>query len=98
MTAYNVVRFQVKPGREKEFIELQKTLDRSMKGMRKLALIKTGERVYCFVGEWDGMPDLVAARPAMIANLDQMRPLLDDLGHGMGVTDAVSGEAVVELP
>ena len=33
----------------------------------------------------------------MIANLDKMRPLLEDLGGGLGLTDPVSGEAVLEL-
>ena len=33
----------------------------------------------------------------MIGLLDQMRDLLEDLGGGLGVTDPVSGEAVVSL-
>jgi hypothetical protein len=98
MTAYNVVRFRVKPGKEKEFIAAQTMMDEPMKGFRKGALIKTGDRAYCFVGEWSAMGDLVAARASMIATLDKMRPLLEDLGGGLGLTDPVSGEAVVELP
>ncbi len=96
MTAYNVVRFRVKTGREKEFVDLHKA--DNIKGFRKLALIKTGDRTYCFIGEWDAMADIVAARSSMIANLDKLRPLLEDLGGGLGVTDPVSGEAVLELP
>jgi len=97
MTAYNVVRFRVKPGREKEFVSLNAGMP-AMKGFRKGALIKTGERTYCLIGEWSAMSDIVAARSAMIASLDQMRGLLEDLGGGLGLTDPVSGEAVVELP
>jgi hypothetical protein len=97
MTAYNVVRFKVKPGREAEFVELQKQLSGDMKGLRKLAMVNTGDRTYCFVGEWRAMADIVAARPAMIASLDKVRPLLEDLGHGLGVTDPVSGETVIEI-
>ncbi len=98
MTAYNVVRFRVKPGREKEFIDLQSTLPRDdMKGMHKLAMIKTGERTYCLIGEWSAMDDIVKARPQMIASLDKMRGLLEDLGGGLGVTDPVSGETVFEM-
>ena len=97
MTAYNVVRFKVKPGREKEFVELHKQPPGEMKGLRKLALIKTGDRAYCFVGEWGAMSDIVAARPTLIANLDKLRPLLEDLGNGLGVTDPVSGEVVAKL-
>jgi hypothetical protein len=98
MTAYNVVRLKVKAGREAEFLELQKQQPRDqMKGMHKLAFVKTGERAYCLVGEWGAMADIVAARPAMIASLDKMRPLLEDLGGSLGVTDPVSGEAVMEI-
>jgi len=60
-------------------------------------MIKTGERSYCLIGEWNGMNDLVAARPAMIADLDKMRDMLEDLGGGLGVTDPVSGDVVLEL-
>jgi hypothetical protein len=97
MSAYNAVRFRVKPGREDEFVQLHKDLGPEMKGFRKAALVKTGERTYCFIGEWDAMADIVAARPAMIGILDRLRPLLEDLGNGLGVTDPVSGEAVLEL-
>jgi hypothetical protein len=97
MTAYNSVRFRVKSGREKEFVDLQKGLGRDeMKGLRKLALIKTGDRTYCIIGEWGSMDDIARARPQMIASLDKMRGLLEDLGGGLGVTDPVSGEAVFE--
>jgi hypothetical protein len=98
MTAYNVVRFRVKPGRDKEFLDLQRGLPRGeMKGLRKLAMIKTGERAYCLIGEWGAMDDIVKARPQMIASLDKMRGLLEDLGGGIGVTDPVSGETVLEI-
>ena len=54
MTAYNVVRFRVKPGMEDAFIASQrKSLEQPMAGGLDAALIKTGERSYCFVGKWD---------------------------------------------
>jgi hypothetical protein len=99
MTAYNVVRYRVKAGREKDFVAAHAEMSRQpLKGFRKGALIKTGDRLYCFVGEWEKFDAIVAARPQMIATLDAMRDMLEDLGHGLGVTDPVSGEAVVELP
>lgn len=97
MTAYNVVRFKVKPGRDKEFLDMQKNLARDFAGLRRGGIIKTGERSYCLVAEWDGMTSIVAARPKMIANLDRFRDTLEDLGHGLGVTDPVSGEVVVDV-
>ena len=97
MTAFNVVRFRVKPGREKEFLDAHTAADRSWPGMRHANLIKTGDRTYCIIGEWDSMDGMAAARSAMIATLDTMRDTLEDLGGGLGVTDPVSGEVVLEL-
>ena len=98
MAAYNVVRFRVKPGREDEFIALNKQMGSAgIKGLRKGVIVKTGDRTYCLIAEWDSFDSIVAARPAMIASLDGMRDLLEDLGGGLGVTDPVSGSAVLEF-
>ena len=97
MTAYNVVRNRVKPGREKDFEDAIRNLDHDYPGARKFVAIKTGERDYCLIGEWDSMDAIVGARPQMIKSLDTFRDLLEDLGGGLGVTDPVSGEVVVEL-
>jgi len=95
MTAINVVRFRVKPGRETEFVDAHRDL--KLPGNRRVWLIKTGDRDFCIVGLWNELKDLAAARPAMIANLDKMRGSLEDLGGGLGVTDPVSGEVVLSL-
>jgi hypothetical protein len=97
MTAYNSVRFRVKPGREQEFLDAHRNLERAFPGLRRGGLIKTGDRSYCFVAEWDDMASIVAARPAMLKNLDGFRHTLEDLGGGLGVTDPVSGEVVIDL-
>ncbi len=98
MTAFNSVRMRVKPGREAEFVALNRQPIPSVPaGMRKFSLVKTGDRTYCVIGEWDSMDALVAARPAMIGQLDAMRGLLEDLGGGLGVTDPVAGEVVAEV-
>lgn len=102
MTAYNIVRMRVKPGSEDAFIAhhnaLLKTTGEELKaaGMRRFSLVKTGERSYCVLGEWDGFDSIVKARPAMIRSLDGLRPMLEDLGGDLGVTDPVSGEAAAE--
>ena len=96
--AFNVVRFRVKPGREEAFLEAHRRADAShFKGARRVAMIKTGDRTYCIIGEWESQQSLVAARPQMIATLDTFRDTLEDLGGGLGVTDPVSGEVVVDL-
>jgi hypothetical protein len=96
MTAMNVVHMRVKPGKEKEFLALNASPEEVMPGMRRLWVVETGERNYCFVGEWDDFQSIVDARPAMIRQLDAMRDLLEDLGGGRGVTEPYSGPAVVE--
>ncbi|ESW93217.1 hypothetical protein X769_08105 [Mesorhizobium sp. LSJC268A00] len=97
MTAYNVVRFRTKPGKEQAFIDAHKKATLDVKGFRKAALVRTGDRTFCVVGEWDDMNSLAAARPHMIGLLDTMRDMLEDLGAELGVTDAVSGTSVVEI-
>ena len=97
MTAYNIVRFRTKPGQEQAFIDAHKRAKLQAKGFRKAALVKTGDRTFCIVGEWDSMDALAAARPAMIAMLDSFRNTLEDLGGDLGVTDPVSGTVVVDL-
>ena len=96
MTAYNVVRFKVKPGQEQKFIDAHKSAP-AIEGMLEGALIKTGDRTYCAIGKWDSMDKLTAARPKMIAMLDSFRQTLEDLGGGLGVTDPVSGTVVAEV-
>lgn len=97
MAAYSVVRFRVKPGRDNDFLDAHRSLERDYPGLRRGGLIRTGERAYCLVAEWDDMASIAAARPVMIANLDRFRDTLEDLGGGLGVTDPVSGEVVVDL-
>jgi quinol monooxygenase YgiN len=95
--AFNAVRFRVKPGREQEFLDAHKNTAGDWPGLRHVNLIKTGERSYCIIAEWDDMAALGNARPHMIATLNAMRDTLEDLGSGLGVTDPVSGSVVLAL-
>ncbi len=98
MSAMNIVHMRVKPDHENEFVSIHQALDADgMGGLRRFSVVKTGERDYCIVGEWDSMEDLVQARPAMIASLDRLRPLLEDLGGGRGVTEPWSGTVALQL-
>ena len=85
MTAFNVVRFRVKPGREEDFLDAHRRRKLEWPGMRKVTIIKTGDRSYCLMGEWDSMASMAAARPHMIATLDTFRDTLEDMGGGLGV-------------
>ena len=97
MTAFNAVRFRVKTGRDEEFLDAHRKIDRDWAGLRHVNIIKTGDRSYCIIAEWDDMDSLAKARPNMIATLDSFRDTLEDMGGGLGVTDPVSGPVVLEL-
>ena len=97
MTAFNAVRFRVKPGREQEFLDAHKKVAADWAGLRHVNMIKTGERTYCIIAEWSDMDALASARPQMIATLDSFRDTLEDLGGGLGVTDPVAGPVVLVL-
>lgn len=97
MTAFNVVRFKIKPGREEAFLDAHRQMDGSWPGMRHANIIKTGESRYCIIAEWDSMDALAAGRPQMISTLNSFRDTLEDMGSGLGVTDPVSGPVVLTL-
>jgi hypothetical protein len=98
MKACNVVRFRVKPGYEQRFIDAHRSMRRDFNGFLGGQLIRTGDRTFCIVGQWRSFKHLVAARPQMVGTLDGFRPMLEDLGGGLGLTDPVSGEVVVRHP
>ena len=91
MTAFNAVRFTLKPGRDREFLDAHARVERNWPGLRSANMIQTGEGSYCIIAEWDDMDAMAAARPHMIATLDSFRDCLD------GDTDPVSGPVVMEL-
>lgn len=97
MPVFNVVRFRVRPGGNEAFLAAHQEGRAAWPGLRRGTIISTGEQTYCLVGEWTDAEALAAARPHMIATLNTFREVLEDLGGGLGVTDGISGVAVVEL-
>jgi quinol monooxygenase YgiN len=97
MATFNVVRFRVKEGRDEEFLAAHCDGKARWPGLIAGHIIKTGERSYCLIGEWADVAAIKGARSQMIATLDSFRDTLEDLGGGHGVTDAVSGDVVVDL-
>jgi hypothetical protein len=95
MTAFNFVRVRVKPGREEEFIEAHRRAAPDLPGFQRGVLIKTGERAYCMIGERDSMDALASARPAMASILATFRDTLEELDHGLGISDPVSGRVIL---
>jgi hypothetical protein len=97
MTAFNVVRFKIKPGMDEAFLDAHRKVVADWPGMRRANIIKTGDARYCIIAEWESMEALAACRPQMIATLDTFRHMLEDLGDGLGVTDPASGPVVLAL-
>lgn len=97
MTAFNAVRFRVKPGREQDFLDAHRGAGADWPGLRHAHIIDAGEGRYCIIAEWESMDAMAAARPQMIATLDKFRDCLEELGEGLGVTDPVSGPVVMAL-
>ena len=97
MTAFNVVKFDVKPECVTDFIALTSRFD-LVPGCIRRVMIKTGETTFCTIGEWHSTQDLVDGRAASVSNLEKMRPILNKISETLGVTDAVSGETVYDLP
>jgi quinol monooxygenase YgiN len=97
MTAFNVVRFKVKPGNAEAFIEAHRNMRPMLKGFISGSLVRTGDQTFCMVGEWRNFQSIANARPQMISMLDQVRGLLEDLGGDLGLTDPVSGESLMRF-
>ena len=55
MSAFNVVRFRVKPGRDQDFLDAHTKVEAVWPGMVHANIIKTGDRSYCIIGEWKDM-------------------------------------------
>jgi hypothetical protein len=97
MTAFNTVRFKVKPGRDQDFLDAHRNVHDEWPGLRHIHMIKTGERSYCLIAEWNDMDSIANARPNMIKTLNSFRDVLEDLGGGLGVTDPIAGPVVLAL-
>ena len=97
MQVYNVVKFKVKPGEEAAFLDAHRNGKAKWPGLERGIILQTGEQTFCLIGTWSSQDALVAARPAMIKTLDSFRSVLEDQGNGRGLTDAVSGEVVLDL-
>ena len=97
MPAVNVVRFHVKPGMDQAFLDAHRDGKAAWPGLVRGMVVRTGEHNYVLVGEWPDMTVLARAREQMIGTLNTFRHALEDLGAGIGVTDAVSGNVVLTL-
>ena len=98
-TFINVVRSKVKESKKDEYIKKLKEFFHSMKGTEGLISMKqiqTGTNNYCIIGEWKNEDAIAKARTKMIAGLDSVRLMLEEISPELGVTDPVSGPVIKE--
>ena len=95
----NVVRSKVKEDKKDEYIKKLEEFFDSMKGtdgLISMKQIKTGPNNMCIIGEWKDEQSIAKARDKMIAGLDSVRSLLEEISPELGVTDPVSGPVIME--
>ena len=95
----NVVRSKIKEGKKDEYIKKLEEFFNNMKGTEGLISLKqiqTGSNSYCVIGEWKNEDAIAKARPKLIAGLDTVRPMLEEISPELGVTDPVSGPVIME--
>ena len=91
----SVVKFKVKLGEEKNFIDSMKKFQMP-DGVIFRKVIELGDNCYCSVMEWVNEEALVNARPQMIAFLDTIRNILEKINEDLGVTDPTSGSLIID--
>ena len=97
MTAFNAVRFRIRPGQDRDFLDAHRNVHQEWPGLEHANIIKTGEHTYCLIAQWSDVEAMTRARPNMIATLNSFRGTLEEIGKELGVTDAVSGPVVMAL-
>ena len=96
MTAYGIVRTRVKASHAQEVFDLIRQQPKS-KGLGRNVFVALGGDRYCALLEWDSYQDLVKGRVEGRKVVDAIRHLLEDMGSDLGISHAVSGEAIYEL-
>ena len=95
----NVVRSKVKEDKKEEYMKKLKEFFDNIKGTEGLIsmkLIQTGPNNMCTIGQWKDDQSIATARDKMIAGLDTVRLLLEEISPELGLTDPVSGPVIME--
>ena len=94
MSVINVVRFRVRPGMDKVFLDAHRDGKADWPGLSRGVIVATGERSYVLIGEWADVSALADARPRMIQTLGTFR---DALRAGRDRCGFRRGRLVVEM-
>ena len=95
----NIVRSKVKENKKDEYMKKLQDFFNNIKGTEGLISMKqiqTGPNSMCIIGEWENEQAIAKARDKMIAGLDGVRSLLEEISPELGVTDPVSGPVILE--
>ena len=95
----NVDKSKVKEGKKDEYMKKLKEFFNNIKGtdgLISMKQIQTGPNTMCIIGEWKDEQSIAKAREKMIAGLDSVRSLLEEISPELGVTDPVSGPVIME--
>ena len=95
----NVVKIKVKEDKKDEHMKKLKEFFNNMKGtdgLISMKQIQTGPNNMCIIGEWKNEESIAKARDELIAGLDTVRPLLEEISPELGVTDPVAGLVIME--
>ena len=95
----NVVRSKVKEDKKDEYMKKLQEFFNNMQGtdgLISMKQIQTGPNNMCIIGEWKDEQSIAKARDKMIAGLNAVRSLLEEISPELGVTDAVSGPVIME--
>ena len=95
----NIVRSKVKEGKKEEYMKKLEEFFNSITGtdgLISMKQIQTGPNTMCIIGEWKDEQAIAKARDKMIAGLDSVRSLLEEISPELGVTDPVSGPVIME--
>ena len=95
----NIVRSKVKEDKKDEYMKKLHEFFNNMRGtdgLISMKQIQTGPNSMCVIGEWKDEQSITKARNKMIAGLDTVRLLLEEISSELGVTDPVSGPVIME--
>jgi hypothetical protein len=92
----SAVRFVAKAGQRDLLIQRLSDFTLPTGALNHL-IVQTGGDSFMTVVMWREEQDLVNARPSMIAFLDTVRDLLEQISPDLGVTDPVSGPVLLNI-
>ena len=70
MSAFNIVKFKVKPGQDEAFLNAHRNGKARWPGLSRGTIVKTGDGTYCLIGEW---PDKATRDEGMKRVMDDPR-------------------------